>query len=398
MSDPKEPAVSNGWEVDAEDSALLDAFESGGMNALSEMEEVDAKESEELVSEAVNDLINSEELTETEEPVAEEDSDLDEDSEESEAEDGEEENSTDEEEEEFFYVDGPRGKKIQVPAKPDKDTLAKMAQAADRAKLFQSQLDKQKHEMDTMKSEMESYKEESTLFRQLEELADDLDLSDPSSFNKVIRAMTNDQIDMDSLIDAAIAERDELVDLTDDQISLIEKTKELKRRERELKKMELRQQRDKERAEAESQKASERAQRDMINNALLKHDVRGKLGDQARENGIMERAWHEALRKMTAVDENGNKVYDKLDPETVEEIIKSEIEFFAGPSKIEVSKKVDQVVKRKRASSTKKVQEAIAPKGKAGRQQIKSRAQLEEMSFDDVFDNLDNIDLDWGSF
>ena len=395
MSNPNEPNVSSDWDVGAEDAALLDAFESGGFGALQEAEEIDAKANEELVAEAVNDLV-SENLPESEEPVEEAESNLDEDEEAEESENEESSESTDEEEEaEFFFVDGPRGKKIQVPTKPDQDTLAKMAQAADRAKLFQSQLDKQKHEMENLQSDMEVYKEESDLFRKLEELSDDLDVSDPSTFNKVIRVMTNDEIDMDALIDAAIAERDELIEMTDDQIAVIEKVKELKRRERDIKKQELRHERDRERAAAEDQRSSQRAQRDMINNALLKHDVRGKLGDQARENGIMERAWHESLRKMTAVDESGNPVYGKLTPEIVEEIIKGEIQFFAGPSKAEVTKQVDKAVKRKRASSTKKVQDAIAPNRGGMRKQITSRAQLEEMDLDDVFANLDSLDLDF---
>ena len=395
MSNPNEPNVSSDWDVGAEDAALLDAFESGGFGALQEAEEMDAKANEELVAEAVNDLV-SENLPESEEPVEEAESNLDEDEEAVKSGNEESSESTDEEEEaEFFFVDGPRGKKIQVPTKPDQNTLAKMAQAADRAKLFQSQLDKQKHEMENLQSDMEVYKEESDLFRKLEELSDDLDVSDPSTFNKVIRVMTNDEIDMDALIDAAIAERDELIEMTDDQIAVIEKVKELKRRERDIKKQELRHERERERAAAEDQRSSQRAQRDMINNALLKYDVRGKLGDQARENGIMERAWHESLRKMTAVDESGNPVYGKLTPEIVEEIIKGEIQFFAGPSKAEVTKQVDKAVKRKRASSTKKVQDAIAPNRGGMRKQITSRAQLEEMDFDDVFANLDNLDLDF---
>jgi len=395
MSNPNEPNVSSDWDVGAEDAALLDAFESGGFGALQEAEEMDAKANEELVANAVNDLV-SESLPKSEEPVEEAESNLDEDEEAVESGNEESSESTDEEEEaEFFFVDGPRGKKIQVPTKPDQDTLAKMAQAADRAKLFQSQLDKQKHEMETLQSDMEVYKEESDLFRKLEELSDDLDLNDPSSFNKVIRVMTNDEVDMDALIDAAIAERDELIEMTDDQIAVVEKVKELRRRERDIKKQELRHERDRERAAAEDQRSSQRAQRDMINNALLKYDVRGKLGDQARENGIMERAWHESLRKMTAVDESGNPVYGKLTPEIVEEIIKGEIQFFAGPSKTEVTKQVDKAVKRKRASSTKKVQDAIAPNRGGMRKQISSRAQLEEMSLDDVFANLDNLDFDF---
>lgn len=395
MSNPNEPNVSSDWDVGAEDAALLDAFESGGFGALQEAEEMDAKANEELVANAVNDLV-SESLPKSEEPVEEAESNLDEDEEAVESGNEKSSESTDEEEEaEFFFVDGPRGKKIQVPTKPDQNTLAKMAQAADRAKLFQSQLDKQKHEMETLQSDMEVYKEESDLFRKLEELSDDLDVSDPSTFNKVIRVMTNDEIDMDALIDAAIAERDELIEMTDDQIAVIEKVKELKRRERDIKKQELRHERDRERAAAEDQKRSSRAQRDMINNALLKYDVRGKLGDQARENGIMERAWHESLRKMTAVDGSGNPIYGKLTPEIVEEIIKGEIQFFAGPSKAEVTKQVDKAVKRKRASSTKKVQDAIAPNRGGMRKQISSRAQLEEMSLDDVFANLDNLDFDF---
>lgn len=395
MSNPDEPNVSNDWDVGAEDAALLDAFESGGFGALQEAEEMDAKANEELVANAVNDLV-SESLSKSEEPVEEAESNLDEDEEAVESGNEESSESTDEEEEaEFFFVDGPRGKKIQVPLKPDQNTLAKMAQAADRAKLFQSQLDKQKHEMENLQSDMEVYKEESDLFRKLEELSDDLDLNDPSSFNKVIRVMTNDEVDMDALIDAAIAERDELIEMTDDQIAVVEKVKELRRREREIKKQELRHERDRERAAAEDQQRSSRAQRDMINNALLKYDVRGKLGDQARENGIMERAWHESLRKMTAVDGSGNPIYGKLTPEIVEEIIKGEIQFFAGPSKAEVTKQVDKAVKRKRASSTKKVQDAIAPNRGGMRKQISSRAQLEEMSLDDVFANLDNLDFDF---
>jgi hypothetical protein len=395
MSNPNEPSVSNDWDVGAEDAALLDAFESNGFGALQEAEEMDAKASEELVANAVNDLV-SENLPKSEEPVEKTESNLDEDDEAEESGSEESNESTDEEEEsEFFFVDGPRGKKIQVPRNPDQNTLAKMAQAADRAKLFQSQLDKQKHEMENMKEEMGTFKEESDLFRKLEDIADDLDLNDPSSFNTVIRVLTDDEIDMDSLIDAAIAERDDLIEMTDDQIAVIEKTKELRRREREIKKQELRHERERQRAAVEDQQRSSRAQRDMINNALLKYDIRGKLGDQARENGIMERAWHESLRKMTAVDEAGNPVYGTLTSDIVEEIIKGEIEFFAGPSRNEVSKQVDKAVKRKRASSTKKVQDAIAPNRGGMRKQITSRTQLEEMSLDDVFDNFDNLDFDF---
>lgn len=395
MSDPNEPTVSNGWEMGADESALLDAFESGDYSALDEAEAEEAAVDEEVVANAIEDLA-SEDLTESEEPVDESEEDLDEGEEAGESEGSEDEEAADETEESVFYVDGPRGKKLEVPVNPDRDTLAKMAQAADRAKLFQSELDKNKHEMNTLKEEMESYKEESDLFRKLEELSDDIDLEDPSSLNNIIRAITNDKIDMDGLIDLAIAERDELIDLTDDQISVIEKTKELKRREREIKKAELRNQRDKERAEADNQRKSERAQRDMINNALLKHDVRGTLGDQSRENGIMERAWHESLRKMTALDEHGNKVYDNLTPELVEEIIKSEIEFFAGPSKIEVDKKVDKVIKRKRAASTKKVQNAIAPKkGANSNNKLKNVGDLD---FNEIAENFDSIDQDWSTF
>jgi hypothetical protein len=395
MSDPNEPTVSNGWEMGADESALLDAYESGDYSALDEAEAEEAAVDEEVVANAIEDLA-SEDLTESEEPVDEAEEDLDEGEEAGESEGSEDEEAADETQESVFYVDGPRGKKLEVPVNPDRDTLAKMAQAADRAKLFQSELDKNKHEMNTLKEEMESYKEESDLFRKLEELSDDIDLEDPSSLNNIIRAITNDKVDMDGLIDIAIAERDELIDLTDDQISVIEKTKELKRREREIKKAELRNQRDKERAEADNQRKSERSQRDMINNALLKHDVRGTLGDQSRENGIMERAWHESLRKMTALDEHGNKVYDNLTPELVEEIIKSEIEFFAGPSKIEVDKKVDKVIKRKRAASTKKVQNAIAPKkGANSNNKLKNVGDLD---FNEIAENFDNIDQDWSTF
>ena len=131
MSNPNEPNVSNDWDVGAEDAALLDAFESGGFGALQEAEEMDAKANEELVANAVNDLV-SESLPKSEEPVEEAESNLDEDEEAVESGNKESSESTDEEEEaEFFFVDGPRGKKIQVPTKPDQNTLAKMAQAAD---------------------------------------------------------------------------------------------------------------------------------------------------------------------------------------------------------------------------------------------------------------------------
>lgn len=97
MSDPNNQNITDGWEMDAESSALLNAFESDGLDGLNAVSENEAKESEELVSEVVDDLVNSTDLAETEEPVEEDETDLDEDTEESETEDEEEGEITDEE-------------------------------------------------------------------------------------------------------------------------------------------------------------------------------------------------------------------------------------------------------------------------------------------------------------
>jgi hypothetical protein len=371
----------NDW-FQGEDAAILEALESGnlmdGLNAVETNDGLDESEMENFIEGATKDM-ESQISNETEEAVAEEESlDGEEESEaESESEEIESSDGEDAEETELF-VDGPSGKKIQVDLKPDRDKIVKLHQAADRARMYQSQIDKMKHEAGQNSEKMESLSEDSKLFNQLSDMTDELDISDPSSFNDIISVLTEGEVTFDSLIEKAIEEREYLGDLSDDALALYEAKKELKLERRELEKAKQRRSRDEAKSKSEHEARIEEEQRSMIFNAFTKHDVRGTLGDPSRENGIMQRAWDQSKLKLSS--------YDEVTPELAEEVFKSEIEFFSGPKNEVVSKEVDKVVRKRSASATNKVQKAVKPSTKS------TREEIEDMGWD-ALSNLDNFKL-----
>ena len=387
MSDPNNPNGDYGFS--AEEQAALDAFETGGLSAaLSELGEVEPEISAE---ELENFKENSIEAMETEIERKPEDS-VEEgkksvvDGQAEEDEESEHKSETDSESDDKeeavseVFVDGPSGKKIKVDLKPSEDKLIKLHQAADRARLYQSQLDKMKHEAQQTEEKIVDLNETAQLFNQLEELSENLDYKDPSSFNDVVSVLTEGELTMDDLIEKAVQERDYLNDLSDDALSLYEERKQIRREKRELEKAKQRKTRDEDKSRSEHDSRMRKEQETMIFNAFLKHDIRGQLGDQSRENGIMERAWNESIRKL------GN--FEEVTPEAAEEVFKSEIDFFSGPREAEVSKKVDSVVKKRSANATKKAQKVVAPNKPTSREEIEAFDSIEE-----AFANWNNIKL-----
>lgn len=369
----------NDW-FSGEDAAILEALESGnimdGLNAVETDNSLDAAEMENFI-EGATKAMEGQISNETEEPVAEEESSDGEDESEAEGESEEIESSDGEDEEESdLFVDGPRGQKIQVDLKPDRDRLIKLHQAEDRAKMYQSQIDKMKHEASQSAEKMEGLSEDSQLFQQLSDMTDELDLGDPSSFNDIISVLTEGNATFDDLVEKAMEERDFVSDLSDDALALHEARKELRSERRELDKAKQRKERDEAKAKSEHNERMETEQKSMIFNAFTKHDVRGKLGDPSRENGIMQRAWDQSINQL--------KKHDKVTPELAEEIFKTEIEFFAGPKNEVVSKEVDKVVRKRSATATKKVQQAVKPVAKS------TREEIEELGWD-ALSNLDNF-------
>lgn len=374
MGDP-----NNEW-LSGDDQAVLDAFDNGGLEAVSAANpesEASIDEVENFMSKVTEDLAGQV-ANESEESVAEEDSLDGEDESEAEDENGEIESSDgDDEEESELFVDGPRGQKIKVDLKPDRDRIIKLHQAEDRAKQYQSQLDKFKHEASQNEEKIVALQEDSNLFNQLSEMTDELDYKDPSSFNDIINVLTEGELTFDDLVEKAIEERDLVSELSDDALALYEERREIRRERRELEKAAARKSRDEAKAQSEHQARIETEQKTMIHNAFLKYDVRGQLGDQGRENGIMERAWNESINKLGK--------YDEVTPELADEVFKSEIEFFRGPLEKAVSQKVDKAVRKRSAQVASKVQKKVKPSGKT------TREQIEEMSLDDAFRNLNNF-------
>jgi len=380
MSNPN----GDGWNS-AEDAAVLEAFESGGLDAVSNdvapNNSVTEAEMENFIESTAKEM---EDLTpsESEEPATEEESsdgeeelEVEGETEEADSSDGEEEVETE------LFVEGPSGKKIKVDLNPDRDKLVKLHQAADRARLYQSQLDKMKHESSKVAEQMEELQETSNLFNQLEELSEDLDVSDPSSFNDMISVLTEGQVNMDQLIEKALEERDYLGELSDDALALYDKQKEIKRERRELEKAKARKERDEQRAQSEHKARIAEEQKTMVYNAFNKYadNIRGALDNPGREEKILEKAWNESLRQL--------KGYDQVTPELADKIFKEEIEFFAGPIKSEVPKQVNKAVRKKSAQATKKVQQAVAPKART------TREEIEAMSWEEAIANLGNIKL-----
>jgi uncharacterized lipoprotein YehR (DUF1307 family) len=370
---------NNEW-LSGDDQAVLDAFDNGGLEAVSAANpesEASIDEVENFMSKVTEDLAGQV-ANESEESVAEEDSLDGEDESEAEDENGEIESSDgDDEEESELFVDGPRGQKIKVDLKPNRDRIIKLHQAEDRAKQYQSQLDKFKHEASLNEEKIGSLQEDSNLFNQLSDMTDELDYKDPSSFNDIISVLTEGELTFDDLLEKAMEERDFVSDLSDDALALYEERKEIRVQRRELEKAQARKSRDEAKAQSEHQARIETEQKTMIHNAFLKYDVRGQLGDQGRENGIMERAWNESINKLGK--------YDEVTPELADEIFKSEIEFFRGPLEKAVSQKVDKAVRKRSAQVASKVQKKVKPSGKT------TREQIEEMDWDAAFSNLNNF-------
>jgi uncharacterized lipoprotein YehR (DUF1307 family) len=370
---------NNEW-LSGDDQAVLDAFDNGGLEAVSAANpesEASIDEVENFMSKVTEDLAGQV-ANESEESVAEEDSLDGEDESEAEDENGEIESSDgDDEEESELFVDGPRGQKIKVDLKPDRDRIIKLHQAEDRAKQYQSQLDKFKHEASLNEEKIGSLQEDSNFFNQLSDMTDELDYKDPSSFNDIISVLTEGELTFDDLLEKAMEERDFVSDLSDDALALYEERKEIRVQRRELEKAQARKSRDEAKAQSEHQARIETEQKTMIHNAFLKYDVRGQLGDQGRENGIMERAWNESINKLGK--------YDEVTPELADEIFKSEIEFFRGPLEKAVSQKVDKAVRKRSAQVASKVQKKVKPSGKT------TREQIEEMDWDAAFSNLNNF-------
>jgi len=369
----------NDW-FKGEDAAILEALESGnlmdGLNAVEADNSIDGAEMENFIEDATKSM-ESQISNETEEPATEEESsdgddesDVEGKSEENESSDG------DEEEESGLFVDGPRGQKIQVDLKPDRDRLIKLHQAEDRAKMYQSQIDKMKHEAGQSAEKMEGLSEDSQLFQQLSDMTDELDLSDPSSFNDIISVLTEGEMTFDGLLEKAMEERDYVSELSDDGLALHEARKEIRAERRELEKAKQRKERDEAKSKSEHNTRMETEQKSMIFNAFTKYDVRGTLGDPSRENGIMQRAWDQSISQL--------KKHDNVTPELAEEIFKNEIEFFAGPKKEVVSREVDKVVRKRSASATNKVQKAVKPVAKS------TREEIEELGWD-ALGSLDNF-------
>jgi len=369
----------NDW-FKGEDAAILEALESGnlmdGLNAVEADNSIDGAEMENFIEDATKSM-ESQISNETEEPATEEESsdgddesDVEGKSEENESSDG------DEEEESDLFVDGPRGQKIQVDLKPDRDRLIKLHQAEDRAKMYQSQIDKMKHEAGQSAEKMEGLSEDSQLFQQLSDMTDELDLSDPSSFNDIVSVLTEGEMTFDDLLEKALEERDYVSELSDDGLALHEARKEIRAERRELEKAKQRKERDEAKSKSEHNTRMETEQKSMIFNAFTKYDVRGTLDDPSRENGIMQRAWDQSISQL--------KKHDNVTPELAEEIFKNEIEFFAGPKKEVVSREVDKVVRKRSASATNKVQKAVKPVAKS------SREEIEDLGWD-AFSNLDKF-------
>lgn len=349
-------ANGNDWAVSSSDQALVGEFLGESSDQSNE-----AANAEDWVNIQNTAVVESDDQSEAniQETDDDEINEADGQSDESTEEEGSEEAS------EELVIKGPSGKEIKVDLNPDKDKLVKLHQAADRARMYQSELDKLKHQAEETKKSLEGLNETAEHYKMIEQVVEDLDFNDPSTFNDLVALVTGNEIDMESLIEKALEEREEVSVLSEEGIALWEERKRIKRERREIEKAKARQERDAEAKKAERAQQQEANQKELIYQAFQKHDIRGKTGNQAYEDKVMKAAWNNSREELIKLQADGQAITYEL----VDQIFKEEIEGLYQPAQAVKKQQVAQAVNKQKAQATKKAQQSVT----------KSSSNLEDM-------------------
>ena len=343
---------SGEWGVSSDDQALVDSFFGG---------ESDQPATEAVAEESVN-IENSEADADVDESEAntQEAADANTESADGQDDDAGAEDEGESEPSEPLVIKGPSGKDITVDLNPDKDKLVKLHQAADRARMYQSELDKLKHQAESTSQTLESLKEVEGHFKKIEEVVEDIEFGDPSSYNDLIALVTGGEIDMDTLIEKAVEERNDLADLSDEGLALYEERKRIKREARALEKERAKIQKEAKTREQERAQQQEQNQKELIFQAFQKHDIRGKTGDSGYEEKVMRAAWNNSREELVRLQKEGTE----LTYELVDQVFKDEIDGLYKPASKVAQKETAKVVNKAKAKATKKAQESVTkPKG-----------------------------------
>lgn len=375
-------SAGNDWNISSEDQALVDSFGSDQpTNEAPAEESVNIENTAVVESEEGQSEANAQETDATDESL-QADGQADE--------SAEEENS--EEPSEELVIKGPSGKEIKVDLNPDQDKLVKLHQAADRARMYQSELDKLKHQVESNESEMEGLKETAGHYKMIEDVVEDLDFNDPASFNELVALVTGNELNMEALIEKAIEEREEVSALSEEGIAIWEERKRLKREQRELEKAKARAERDAKAKEADRAKQQEENQRELIYQAFQKHDIRGKTGNAGYEEKVMKAAWNNSKEELIKLQAEGKQITFDL----VDQIFKDEIDGLYQPAAQVQKQAAAKAVTKAKAKATAAAQKAATKKASNLQETLKQyKNPMDLLNDANAINNLELGSFDW---
>jgi hypothetical protein len=328
--------IGDEFQKDLED-VMGEVESSAEENAESSEEALDAASNQETDEDTVEDGEGSEP----------EESDSEDDSEEAE----EDESAADDDIEIVATKDG---KKVKIDYS-DRDRIKKAHLLARQGRIWQSERDNALKEIETLREHSSSNDE---VLNALEEAKDDI----PELF----RLITGGE-DWDAMIEEEIRQREEIAQLTPEQLNVYNKHKLNERRDRELARREAEWEKKLQEAEDTRTKADQDTQRALINGAFNEYRFHGQLSDKNKEHKLDQMVWNNVVRQIDGKD---------LSESEVREFIKREFDVLRS-SIIDNTKKKAVSTKRKKVAKATKKAAAAATK------------VSHESSFDDLVNNGD---------
>ena len=277
--------------------------------------------------------------SDADEIAASDEEDLDPDQSEDEDDSTESEEDESSAEEDIEVITTKEGKKVKIDYS-DRDRIKRAHLLAQQGRVWQSERDKAQAELESMR---ETSVDRDAVLNALEEAKDDI----PELF----RLITGGE-DWDAMIEDEIRQREEIAQLTPEQLDVYNKHRLNERRERELQRREAAWEEKLRQSEETKTKAEQDSQRALINGAFNEYRFAGQLGDKAQEHRLDTMVWRSVVAEL-----NGRDVSES----EVREFIKREFDALRS-SITNNTRKTAKATQRKRTAKATKKAAAAATK------------------------------------
>lgn len=257
-------------------------------------------------------------------------------------EDGDSEEAEDDEskaEDDIEIIATKDGKQVKIDYS-DRDRIKKAHLLARQGRIWQSERDNALKENEALK---ESSSSNAEILETLEAVKDDI----PELF----RIITGGE-DWDAMIENEIRQREEIAQLTPEQLNVYNKHRLNEKRDRELARREAEWEKKLQDAEDTRTKADQDTQRALINGAFNEYRFNGQLNDKVKEHKLDQMVWNNVVKQIDGKD---------LSESEVREFIKREFDVLRS-SIIDNTKRKAATTKRKKVAKATKKAAASATK------------------------------------